>query len=72
MHVDLYRRFAETRPATGSVGRIMPYHWTGMPERLAGAWMAYSSMLDDFAREIANAMNTFTTDVRRLHAGPRI
>lgn len=68
MHVDLYRRFTEARPATESVGRIMPYHWTGMPARLAGAWMAHSSMLDDFAREIANAMNAFTINVRRLHA----
>lgn len=68
MHVDLYRRFTEERAATEGVGRIMPYHWTGMPERLAGPWMAYSSMLDDFAREIANAMNAFTINVRRLHA----
>lgn len=68
MHVDLYRRFTEARPATESVGQIMPYNWTGMPERLGGAWMAYSSMLDDFAREIANAMNAFTINVCRLHA----
>lgn len=68
MHVELYRRFTEARPATEGIGRIMPYNWTGMPERLFGAWMAYSSMLDDFAREIANAMNAFTINVRRLHA----
>lgn len=68
MHVDLYRRFSEARPATDRVGRIMPYRWTGMPERLAGVWMVFSSMLDDFAREIANAMNAFTINVRRLHA----
>lgn len=68
MHFDLYGRFIEARPATEGVGRIMPYHWTEMPERLAGAWMAYSLMLDDFAREIANAMNAFTVNVRRLHA----
>jgi hypothetical protein len=68
MHVDLYRRFTEARPATESIGRIMPYNWTGMAERLAGAWMAYSSMLEDFAREVANVMNAFTINVRRLHA----
>lgn len=68
MHVDLYRRFTEARPATESIGRIMPYNWTRIAERLAGAWMAYSSMLDDFAREVANAMNAFTINVRRLHA----
>jgi hypothetical protein len=68
MHVDLYRRFTEARPATESIGRIMPYNWTGMAQRLAGAWMAYSSMLDDFAREVANAINAFTINVRRLYA----
>lgn len=68
MHVELYRRFAEARTTTDSIGRIMPYNWTGMTERVAGAWMVYSSMLDDFAREIANAMNAFTINVRRLHA----
>ena len=68
LHVDLYRRFTEARPATESIGRIMPYDWTAMPERMAAAWMAYSSMLDDFAREVANAINALTINVRRLHA----
>lgn len=39
-----------------------------MAERLAGVWMAYSLMLDDFAREVTNAMNASTINVRRLHA----
>lgn len=34
MHVHLYRRFTEARPATESIGRIMPYNWTRIPERL--------------------------------------
>jgi hypothetical protein len=29
-------------------------------------WMVYFSMLDDYAREIANAINAFTSNVRRL------
>lgn len=68
MHHDLFRRYTEARAATESVGRTMPYDWTGMPKRLAGAWMVYSSMLDGFAREIANATNAFAMNVRRLHA----
>lgn len=68
MHDDLYKRFTEARPATESIGRIMPYNWTGMANRLVGEWMVYSSMLDDFAREAANAINAFTINVRRLYA----
>ena len=49
------RCHSSMRTASESIGRIMPYNWIRIAERLAGAWMAYSSMLDDFAREVANA-----------------
>ena len=66
MHLDLYRRFIEARPEFDAVGKIMPYGWTNLPNPLEAIWMAYSVMLDDFARELANAMNGFTLNVRRL------
>jgi len=67
MHLDLYRRFIEARPEFDTVGKIMPYGWTNLPNPLEALWMAYSFMLDDFARELANAMNGFTLNVRRLY-----
>ena len=66
MHLELYRRFTEARPEFDTVGKIMPYEWTKLPDPLEAIWMAYSFMLDDFARELANAMNGFTLNVRRL------
>ena len=64
MHLELYRRFTEARPEFDTVGKIMPYGWTKLPDPLEAIWMAYSFMLDDFARELANAMNGFTRACR--------
>lgn len=66
MHADLYRRFVEARATSTAVGRMMPYDWLELPPRRHGMWMVYFSMLDDYAREIANAINAFTSNVRRL------
>jgi hypothetical protein len=68
MHLELYRRFVDLRAAADAVGQLMPYNWTAMPDRLNAAWMVYSAMLDDFARELANSINAFTLNVRRLSA----
>jgi hypothetical protein len=68
MHLELYRRFVDLRAPADAVGKLTPYNWTAMPERLYAAWMAYSAMLDDFARELANSVNAFTLNVRRLSA----
>lgn len=65
---DLYRRFTNKLPATSAIGEIMPYDWTSLPQPLEGIWMIYSMMLDDFARELSNAINGFTLNVRRLRA----
>lgn len=67
MHLDLYSRYLDKRPSTLGVGKLMPYEWTGLPDTLSATWMAYSFMLDDFARELANAINAFTNNVRKLH-----
>ena len=68
MHNEIYRRFGEVRAAADAVGQLMPYNWIAMPERLYAAWMPYSMMLDDFARELANSINAFTLNVQRLSA----
>jgi hypothetical protein len=66
INLDLYRRYLEARPKADDLGKIMPYGWVKLPDSLFGDWMVYSTMLDDFARELANAINQFTLNVRRL------
>ena len=46
----------------------MPYDWTDLPNPLSAQWMAYSMMLDEFARELANVINVFSNNVHRLKA----
>jgi len=65
--LDLYRRYSEARPAAKDVGTIMPYDWIWLPDPLEATWMIYSQMLGDYAREIANGINAFTMNVRRLN-----
>jgi hypothetical protein len=66
IHLELYRRYAERRPSAEDLGKIMPYGWTNLPDPLFMTWMVYSHMLDDFSRELANAINAFTHNVRKL------
>jgi hypothetical protein len=46
----------------------MPYDWTAPPTPLSAQWMAYSMMLDEFARELANVINAFSNNAHRLKA----
>jgi len=45
-----------------------PYNWATIPSPLSVVWMAYAYMLDEFARELANSINMFAANVRRLSA----
>lgn len=69
MSVELYRAFRcilEDMPDTG--GEFMPYGWTELPSPTRPEWLAYSMMLEEFARELANTINDFTVKVRYLEA----
>lgn len=68
MSIALYRTYRRTLKATPFIGRYMPYDWADLPNPLSAQWMAYSQMLDEFARELANTINAFTNDVHRLRA----
>ncbi|AZN73351.1 integrase [Georhizobium profundi] len=50
----------------------MPYDWINLPSTMPGRWLPYSQMLNEFARELANSINGFTGDVRRLRAWSEI
>jgi len=68
MGIALYRQYRQTLKATPFTGRYMPYNWSNLPNPVDAQWMAYSWMLDEFGRELANTVNEFTNDVHSLAA----
>lgn len=63
-----YREFRKALKSTGFKGKFMPYKWGNLPSSLFITWMPYSQMFDEFAGEIANAMNKLTGDTHKLAA----
>ena len=49
-------------------GQHTTYNWQPLPSQLHVVWMPYAWMLDEFARELANNINAFTSFVDRLSA----
>ncbi|MER9463779.1 integrase [Mesorhizobium sp. M0387] len=72
MGISLYRQFRKTLKGTPLTGRYMPYNWSNLPNPIGVQWMAYSWMLDEFGRELANTINRFTNDVHSLTAWSRV
>lgn len=70
--VRLYTAYRHELDHSEIGGRFMPYHWWTLPDPLGGIWMAYSSMLSDYASELANIINDLTHDVHRLRAWARV
>lgn len=66
--VDRYTQYRVALDARPMGGKLMPYRWWTLPDRLNAAWMAYSQMLDDYATELANIINDLTHHVARLSA----
>jgi len=66
--VSLYQRFRHALDATAPDGKSMPYRWWTLPDPLGGIWMPYSSMLGEYATELANIINDLTNHVHRLRA----
>lgn len=65
--VALYRDY-RTALDDLPVGPMIPYRWWQWPEKIGGWWMIYSQMLDDYATELANAINDLSNHVPRLRA----
>lgn len=68
LKIDLYRAYIEASLANKFDGRIMPYSWSVLPDPISGHWLAFSSMLDEFSRELANTINDLTNNTHRLSA----
>ncbi len=64
-----YRRALKAEPFTGC---FMPYGWSPLPDRLGAQWLAYSEMLGEFSRGLANVINDLTHAERRLRAWAQV
>lgn len=67
-HLHLYAKYLVARDSLPINGRFMPYSWSELPDSLSAAWLPYSGMMDEFARELSNTINDLTNHVHRLEA----
>lgn len=65
--VDEFRRFLKIRDSLAPSGALAPYEWNSK-HRWYGAFLVYSEMLNEHARELANSLNEFGRHVRTLEA----
>lgn len=70
LHMSIYRylQFRRALKAAPFKGQFMKYAWGELPHQLPFAWMPYSEMFEEFAREIANAINDLTRYTHQLSA----
>ena len=68
LKLDLYRAYLEAWAATKLEGRFMPYGWACLPNPVNVRWLAFSTMLEEFSRELANTINALTNNTKRLKA----
>ena len=68
LKLDLYRAYLEAWAATKIEGRFMPYGWACLPNPVNVRWLAFSTMLEEFSRELANTINALTNNTKRLKA----
>jgi hypothetical protein len=68
----IYEKYLTALDAKLPTGRIMPHNWSKLLDPLSIRWMAYSLMLSEFSRELANIINKLTNDIRRLEAWAEI
>jgi hypothetical protein len=69
MSIVLYQQYLEARKQLPPCnGRIMAYGWGNLPKPVPPAWTVYSLMFEEHSGELANAINAFTSNLRRLEA----
>lgn len=72
LRLELYKAFLAARDAFPMDGGFMPYNWTALPNPISAMWLPYAQMLDEFARELANAVNRLTHQVHQLRAWSQV
>jgi hypothetical protein len=68
MTIEKYRQYRRLLKTTPFNGMFVQYDWGALPRPLHVSWMAYSQMLDEFSRELANTLNTLTRYTHQLAA----
>lgn len=72
LKLRLYQSYLEALSAIEPGDRFMPYAWVSLPDPISARWIAFSGMLEEFARELANAINDLTNNTRRLGAWAKV
>ena len=52
-----YADYRAALDGSGVAKRFMPYRWWTLPNPISGLWLVYSSMLEDYATDLANVIN---------------
>jgi len=65
---ELYQAYLLARQSVALHGGFIDYDWIDLPDPRAGIWIIYASMLEDFARELANGINDLINHAHRLRA----
>lgn len=68
MTIERYRQFQRALRVAPLKGRYLEYEWGDLPGQLYVTWMPYGHMFEEFARELANAVNALTGYTHRLTA----
>lgn len=63
-----YRQYRAALKATPFKGKLMPYGWGALPQKLPAEWMPYSEMFNEFSQELANIVNDLTRYTHQLAA----
>ena len=66
--LDAYKQFLDNRATISQRGPLAPYGWYKLPDPLPSQWMAYSQMLSEHSRELANSINELLRYITNLEA----
>lgn len=60
--------FQQVLDAMPRNGRVIAYNWWSLPESMDMRWLEYTQMLQEYARELANAINMMMANANRIRA----
>lgn len=68
---ELYQHYAQKLTEVPDTG-LVPFHWAQLPSPIHFVWMPYWLMLQEFAAEIANSINSFAYRLNQLAAWSKV
>ena len=66
--IDAYKQFLDNKTNISPCGSVAPYNWYELPDQLPIQWMAYTQMLSEHSRELANSINELLRYITSLAA----